>query len=290
MITLSKTKVTAFIKFITERELIRIRKEAGEPQHTWTKDLILGRFRFCNVFREDDRVTRWIAKNWRAPLAGHANMFFAMSVARLVNWPGTLSLMDPLMIASKWHPRLLVKAVAHQRAHGRKAWGGAYIVSTNGQSMDKAEYVACKVLGPLWEQRTHLSPVLGDTLENFSEHLQEHNGFKGFMAGQVIADMKYDSKGPLFHAEDWDTWAVSGPGSRRGLNRMCDRDLRAPWKEREWMELVRKLRQQVNSRSSIGALHAQDIQNCLCEFDKYERVRLGQGQPRALYRSHGEEQ
>jgi hypothetical protein len=27
-----------------------------------------------------------------------------------------------------------------------------------------------------------------------------------------------------------------------------------------------------------------DIEHCLCEFDKYERVRLGQGKPRAQYK------
>jgi hypothetical protein len=27
-----------------------------------------------------------------------------------------------------------------------------------------------------------------------------------------------------------------------------------------------------------------DIEHSLCEFDKYERVRLGQGKPRSLYK------
>jgi len=31
-------------------------------------------------------------------------------------------------------------------------------------------------------------------------------------------------------------------------------------------------------------IHMQDLQNCLCEFDKYERVRLGEGRPRNGYR------
>ena len=31
-------------------------------------------------------------------------------------------------------------------------------------------------------------------------------------------------------------------------------------------------------------LTAHDVQFCLCEFDKYERVRLGEGRPRALYK------
>mgnify|MGYP005994584353 CR=1 FL=1 len=36
-------------------------------------------------------------------------------------------------------------------------------------------------------------------------------------------------------------------------------------------------------------LEMRDIEHCLCEFDKYERVRLGQGRPRAKYKPKPEE-
>lgn len=39
---------------------------------------------------------------------------------------------------------------------------------------------------------------------------------------------------------------------------------------------------------SLKWLDAQDLQNCLCEFDKYERVRMGQGRPRSRYPGRGE--
>ena len=31
-------------------------------------------------------------------------------------------------------------------------------------------------------------------------------------------------------------------------------------------------------------LEMRDIEHCLCEFDKYERTRLGEGRPRAKYK------
>ena len=40
----------------------------------------------------------------------------------------------------------------------------------------------------------------------------------GFISGQIVADMKYVA--PLRDAPDWWNFAVSGPGSRRGLNRV----------------------------------------------------------------------
>ena len=34
----------------------------------------------------------------------------------------------------------------------------------------------------------------------------------------------------------------------------------------------------------VPALEMRDIEHCLCEFDKYERTRLGEGRPRAKYK------
>ena len=50
--------------WIEERERMRARKGADAPQ-PWTVDEILRTGRFCNVRREDDAVTRWIAEHWR---------------------------------------------------------------------------------------------------------------------------------------------------------------------------------------------------------------------------------
>ncbi len=75
--------------WITERESIRRRREAGEPA-PWTSDPVLRDYRFCNVRRENDAVTRHIAARWRAPHADDPHLWFAMAVARFINWPDTL--------------------------------------------------------------------------------------------------------------------------------------------------------------------------------------------------------
>jgi hypothetical protein len=35
-----------------------------------------------------------------------------------------------------------------------------------------------------------------------------------------------------------------------------------------------------------GRLCGQDLQNCLCEMDKFERVRLGEGKPKRRFVPH----
>ena len=171
-----------------------------------------------------------------------------------------------------------------QKALGKKAFSGAYIVSTNGHAMDKAEYLDKYVLKPLWDNRAAIRPTEGDHLEDFFNRLNKYNGMGSFMAGQVIADAKY--AGCLFNAPDWWVWAASGPGSRRGLNRVASRPVDASWPSGTWHKTLSELKIQIDhfvNAAGWPELHAQDLQNCLCEFDKYERTRLGEGKPRSGY-------
>ena len=72
-------------------------------------------------------------------------------------------------------------------------------------------------------------------------------------------------------------------GSRRGLNRVCGHPVDSAWREEHWRAMLRALRDSTNARLKMEPLTAQDIQNCLCEFDKYERARLGEGRPKQKY-------
>jgi hypothetical protein len=42
--------------------------------------------------------------------------------------------------------------------------------------------------------------------------------------------------------------------------------------------------------SFLPTLEMREIEHCLCEYDKYERVRLGEGRPRAKFKYTGETQ
>lgn len=273
-------RVKALCDFISAREALRVRKEEGLPRAKWTKDPILATYRFCNVHREDDKVTRWIATNWREPNATEPTLWFAMVFARLFNLPRTLKavgIRDVLM----YHPGRLQKVLEDRRLDG-PIFNGAYIVSTNGRAMDKVEYLLRIVLEPMWQNRAIMRPRNGMTLQSYHELLKEFDGMGSFMAAQVVADLKYVA--PLKFAEDWRTFAAPGPGSSRGLNRVCGRASDASWRKHSWPAALAALHEAVSARLPGIPLHAQDLQNCLCEFDKYERVRLGEGRPKQLYR------
>jgi hypothetical protein len=271
----------AFAAFIKERHSIYLKRQAGMPK-PWTGDKILQSYRFCNVYRELDTVTQWIRKNWRQPNYHEPDVWFMMAIARLVNNPETLKEYSPNG-PKKWRSNFFVDALHHQRDAGKKVFSGAYIVSTNGRAMDKAEYLAKHVLDPLWEARKDIRPRKGDTLASFHARLTAFQGLGSFMAAQVVCDTKYTATLDL--ATDWHTWAAPGPGSKRGLNRVCGDDKDDPWRDDAWLAVLQRLRREIKPilPKEWSELHAQDLQNCLCEFDKYERTRLNEGRPRSTY-------
>lgn len=276
-----KDPVERIFAFAQERHSIYEKRNRGEKA-PWTKDRVLGEYRFCNVYRELDRVTQWISVNWRTPHANNPDLWFAMCVARLLNQPDAL---HDIGFPLPWsRVNFLTKLKIRERA-GNKIFNAAYIVSTNGISTNKVVYLADYVLDPLWRVRETLRPRSKDTLNSYHMTLGQMQGFGSFMTAQVIADLKYVS--PLKDATDWWTFAASGPGSRRGLNFILGRDRKSPWMEDEFrlkLGWLQKKLEPMFESVRMPALHAQDCQNLLCEYSKYHRATTEGKMPKQKYR------
>jgi hypothetical protein len=266
--------VQRFVAVMKERHAIYMRRQQGLLR-PWTDDPILQQFRFCNIYRELDRVTIWITEHWREPHRDDPDLWFAMSVARFVNWPDTLA---ELGYPVPWEADRFL-AVAHARKErGEVCFGPAYNISNNGSKAPKAEHLDHVVFAPLWSplRRKSLRPRDDDSLLSFYGRLKKMNGLGSFMAAQVVADIKYVA--PLRHARDWMTFAAPGPGSKRGLNRILGRPVDAHWTDEAWHFQLLKFREVIGplfTEAGLELSHAQDTQNQLCEFDKYERRREG---------------
>lgn len=268
-----------FVYWISEREQIRVRKAEGAGQ-PYTSDPILNKYRFCNVRREDDRVTRWIAHNWRDPNGSDSSLWHAMLVSRYINWPPTLDYCGYPEPWSQQSARFTAR-LKHVDQSGAQVFTGAYIISTNGAKIGKVEHVL-----KLFD-RSYLALKHRMTLVRFCGEayvlLRTVDGIGSFMAAQIVADLKYT---PLLReAKDWHTFVAPGPGSMRGLNRVLEYDLQTKWSFEEFAATMRYLKKTASKLCPfVETLHLQDLQNCLCEFDKYERVLHDQGKPRSQYR------
>lgn len=279
-----------FTNFIVAREQHRIAKERGWKSIKASPDPIISEYRFCNVRRNDDRVTIWVHENILEPFSEDPNLWFYLVVARIFNLPRTLQAFTYAQY-SRWSADTWRNRLKDMRERG-PIFNGAYIVSTNGRAMDKVDYVVDHVLAPLWKARKMIGGLIDEakTLDEAHQILMSAQGLGSFMAAQVLADLKYCPGESRRRWADFDTFAASGPGSRRGLNRVLGGPLKQARPESEFREKLLLLREATNAKLRqrpamwhLVPLTAQDIQNCLCEFDKYERARLGEGKPKQRY-------
>jgi hypothetical protein len=235
--------------------------------------------RYCNVHRENDRVTKWIATNWRAPNVHTQHFVPAMVLARLVNWPATL---DLLGYPYKWGPEYIAHALSVFRNTEGKRWTSAYTISTCGEPISREEYVLRLVHSVVGQERN--LAFENYTLEDAHDALMEIRGLGSFLAAQVIADLKNTHGHPLYTAQDWVTWCAPGPGSLRGLGAVYGRRIKPP----EFDPLIKLAWEQTAPFiDEMPLIHMQDFQNCLCEFSKYIRIKEGDGQARNKYTPWG---
>jgi hypothetical protein len=259
--------------WVQERDAVRKKKEMGMSK-PWSNDMVFRTTYFCNVRREDDRVTRFIRKMY-SPYVGHSLFTHNIILSRFLNWPDTL---DHIDYQPGWDPPYVNARLKERKLLG-KVWGNAYVVSTCGRQMDKIDYLTEIVMPSIGEV---LLDFHHDTLWEAATALQFIEGISTFMAGQVIADLKNTPGHPLQEAPDWWDFALPGPGSVRGMDWVCGekvpRSLFHP--------TLLRIRDMLDVDAGVGDLCAQDVQNCLCEYDKWERVINGTGRSKRSYNGY----
>lgn len=262
-----------FLYFIRERESIRLKKEAGEPK-PWTDDSILQSYRFCNVRRMDDKVSQWLLKNWYEPNFDHPDMLVACALARFINKPESLAAIG---FPKRFSPTRIGKTLREIKSAGNTIINAAYMVRGN-DGEDKVASILIYVGGIRRIKVDRMS------MEKTWERIQEKYGWGSFMAGQVVADLRWAMAGEW---SDRNTWAPLGPGSARGMNRIQERDIKFPLKQAQFSEELLTLVETASTElpeSITGRMELHDWQNCLCEFDKMERTLFEGRRPKQSYR------
>lgn len=286
--TLKKARLALLLYWIVAREEVRRNKEAGKPK-PWTKDPVLQSARFCNVRRMDDKVSRWLLDNWY-PNPGRPDESISLAqglvnaaMARLINWPPSLERLAGMRLNRRWNPKIAEQQMRAIAAEG-KLFTGVYII--NGiAGQDKVT----TVFNQLVDAYAHPNLVDTSSMEVTHRQLQTMLGYGSFISGQIVADLRHVWPG------DWadrNSWAPLGPGSRRGiawLQGWNGTDDLPSLRQDLFMEHMRELAQWLVQQPKFREIRADrrlemhDIQNCLCEFDKWMRVRTGTGKARNGY-------
>jgi len=269
--------------WIKERYAVFQKKEQGLPA-PWSADPVFQNTYFCNVHRENDRVTRWIRAAY-SPHVAHPLFEYNMVLARFLNRPDSL---EAIGFVEEHDTLDVCTTLAGVADAGRPIWGNAYVITTHGQKMDKLAYLA-QVLDLLWAQREPIRVACRGTPDwpvalcsSASAALQRVDGIGSFLAGQVAADLKNTINHPLHSAPDRHTFVVPGPGSIRGVSWFLNGRSDTTGDFHGAFRIVRDYVDK-NWPAEVPPVDNQDLQNCLCEFDKYCRVKNGTGRSKRKY-------
>ena len=175
----------------------------------------------------------------------------------------------------------------------------------------RARYMrVCRGLQVVWEFRASLveSALEGRSWQHLVERFMWMTGWggTGFLAKELALDMVTSPLGKTYNTGGggWtrgicrpNLWCPVGPGARRGLNRLNSRslDFRIKDSSPEAQEMfMRDLISVYNQRHEqwpdsiegfpAGPIELHDVQFALCEFDKFEKLRIGGQGNRRPYR------
>ena len=263
-----------FHHWVTTREQVRIARAQGKP-FPWSDDEIINATHWCNINRENDRVTKWIRNRYgmNTPTESPTRFTTMMVIARVINLPAMLETL-PVFTTSDdmWDWCDHFHRIADMRlARGDRVWNSAYVITTCGVKMSKVTYCA-ELFERAYEHIKALPDNAYGSCDSLYRELLKIKGLSTFLSGQVVADCKNTDNHPLKNAGDWHEFVAPGPGSRRGLKWFWE----AGSMGREFVPELHRAKNLMEDHDDwYWDMCAQDFQNCMCEYDKYMRIRNG---------------
>ena len=277
-------ELDTYFYWIHERESIRINKEVLGHTPPWTDDEVLQKYKFCQVFREDDRTTRWFREHIREPLKDSTDVFMATVIFRWFNYIESGRTLLKHDLICNWDRKKAIEEISKQD----KWVTGAYIIKTPNR-MNKVTGVA-ECISHMWKDKNYLIDTMYGvhSLEKTWNILRDYPYMGPFMAYEVVTDLRHTYC--LDNANDIMTWANPGPGAMRGLNRLTGRELGFCKRSHPWNEEMQELLEIAITERLDGELisdtnfEMREIEGGLCEFDKYSRTVKKQGTTRSIYK------
>jgi hypothetical protein len=277
------SSVNRFFQYAQERyNILLCRRSPLCPKPPWTADPILQQYRFCNVFREDDKVTEWLRQHFRSFLRNDPRVIPGVVTFRFFNRIESGKILLEHELLWDWKPE-----VVREVFKGVKPIvGAAYIIKTpNGKN--KLEGII-EILDNVW--KAFHDGVLVDTVQSIStmedlvSYLSTFPFIGKFTAYEIACDLQYTD---FFKPLDAMEWANPGPGAQRGLQRLCYGKLGPKLFDSVMLSMMQALLREsckvANWPGHWPSWDMRTVEHTLCEFDKYERARLGEGTPKQRF-------
>lgn len=272
-----------FAYWINERTSIYNKKEAGLPK-PWTDDEILQQYKFTNAFRQLDRGTVVLHDMIDEKDVGLLNQeltFFNIVWYRLFNWHEHAYNCGWVTHFTELEDYILKCSQTH-----KKIFTGAHM--TTGVAYEDKHISYLRAAKIAWERRHEFVSFIknNQTMEAVCEELLSLYMVGKFIAYELVCDLRFSSL--LKNASDKLTWANMGPGAQRGLKRLGLPHENHQQGLSSMVLLYERLMEaenllDYNVKCANVPFELREVEHSLCEFDKYCRVKFGEGRPRGRY-------
>jgi hypothetical protein len=270
--------------FANSRQNSYYRRLSGATR-PWTDDLILERYKFCNVFRVCDRVTQDMLRSAiysdAASEMSSVDRVFRTIVYRFFSEPSTWAYLDEAfgpLTASSFDEQKFNELLDHRIMLGQRIYTGAFILCANrayGYGRKHHNHAALFASLLLDDAALIRSILAARSLEDLYYLLRGLPLIGKFMAYQIAIDINY---GPDVDFSE-SSFVAAGPGADRGLRKcFVTWGSQSPESLIQWvMEHQEELAAEYGylSPTLFGRrLQSIDCQGLFCETDKYCRVAL----------------
>ena len=264
--------------FAYERQNIFMKKKEGQPA-PWTDDPIFQKYKFCNSYRVNDRISQYLLNNviYNGKEYSPKDTIFRIILFKIFNkeetWELLLKKCGDITLESfnqKEYAQILEEAMKQNI----KIYNDAYIsCATKAFGYDRKHENHLALLNKMFiEDHVDQKIIKAKNMEEGFNILKKYPLIGNFMAYQLITDINYSNVTDFSESE----FTVAGPGAIRGIKKcfispgtkntsdiikyMYDNQ------EKEFKRLNLNFKKIGNRK-----LQYIDCQNIFCELDKYCR-------------------
>ncbi len=281
--TISPARPTAvydtFWRFAVERQEVFFRKLQGD-EPPWTRDPVIARHRFTNVYRASDRVSQYLIR--QVIYEGDQSVeevFFRTVLFKLFNKIETWKLLQRALGTISYddfsfcrYDQVLTAAISSKI----RIYSGAYIMPSGANSFGYRYKHSnhLSLLSRMMEDEVPRQISGASSMRQAFEILRSYPMIGDFLGYQFVTDVNYSEICDFSEME----FTIAGPGALDGIHK-CFSDL-GGLNESEIIRLTSERQEYeferlgLKFRSLWGRrLQLIDCQNLFCEVSKYARVK-----------------
>ncbi len=299
-------RIHQYFAWARERHAMFLRRKFYELPSPWSDNTLMANTRWCNVYRELDKVTQWFMYNVYRPNIDNENLWFATMICRYINYPDSIQdLMKAgcLGLSGRWDWQKAAEVLDARKQARKQFVTGAYLVNSVSSAdfpewiIGSKPHVVCYRLNAAWQRRKELQGEFKGTLQQAYDAFSSVSGFGPFISYQCLVDLTYYPQW-LKKAKDLNTFNSAGPGTKRGLGRIFDGKRRGDFDNHDQAWCTEKLVElhalgqdkrywpqtgEKNMGNGWAPLNVSNLSNICCETDKYFRLILSEGKTRSKY-------